>query len=457
LEKDSLGEKKVPIDVYYGIQTLRAVENFPISGIKEHPVFIEAYIILKKAAALTNMDAGVLKKEIGDAIIQAADEILEGKFHEQFVVDVFQAGAGTSFHMNVNEVLANRAIELLGGEKGDYGIVHPNDHVNMSQSTNDTFPTAMRIAALFLLKKFFPALDKLSEALYEKSVEFNEILKSGRTHLQDAVPVRLGQEFKAYGQVIKKATKSIENSCPLLLELGIGGTAAGTGINTPSGYRDKVVAYLRDLTGFEFRKGDDLRELMQSQFTFSELSGRLKNLALELIRIANDLRLLSSGPATGCKEINLPPRQPGSSIMPGKVNPVMAEVLNMAAFQVAGNDLTISMAVQAGQFELNVMMPVIIFNVIQSIEILNNVLREFTDKCIRGITANREQCEYYAYKSDGIATILNPIIGYEKAAEIVKESDKTGKTITELIIEKGILSQEELNKILDINNITDIE
>jgi len=456
-EKDSLGEMNVPRNVYFGIQTARAVENFPISRLKPHPEFIKAYGILKKAAALTNMEAGILDPKTGEAIIKAAEEIINGEFLEYFVVDVFQAGAGTSFHMNVNEVIANRAAELLGGEKGDYKIVHPNDHVNMSQSTNDTFPTAMRIALLFMLRNFIPVLDILKQAFYMKAEEFDGIIKSGRTHLQDAVPIRPGQEFKAYGQVIKRAGENISGSFSQLLELGIGGTAAGTGINTLTGYRDTIITHLKKLTGFEFKKTEDLRELMQSDFAFSDISSRLKNLALELIRIANDLRLLSSGPSTGCHEINLPPVQLGSSIMPGKVNPVMAEVLNMVCFQVVGNDSAISMAVQAGQLELNVMMPVIVFNLIQSIEILRNVISVFTEKCVQDITANRESCEKYAFSSDGFATILNTVIGYEKVSEIAKESVQTKKSIPELIIEKGILSKEKLDEIMDIYNITETD
>lgn len=448
-EKDTLGEKDVPLDAYYGIQTVRAIENFPISGIYPHPQFIKATAMIKRAAAEANMATGNLDHAIGEVIVSAAHEVIDGKWHDQFLVDVFQAGAGTSHNMNANEVIANRSIELLGGKKGNYRMVHPNDHVNMSQSTNDVFPTAMRIASLFLLQELFSALGGLSSALFRKSEEFDVVIKSSRTHLQDAVPIRLGQEFASYGLTIEKGAVRIKKAMESLKELGIGATAAGTGINTHPLYREKVIKLLQDITDMELRLSGNMVESTQSMADFVEVSGALKTLAVELIRIANDLRLMSSGPRTGFSEISLPPVQPGSSIMPGKINPVMAEVLNMVAFQVIGNDLTISTAAQAGQLELNVMMPVINFNLLQSIEILKNVLKSFTERCIKGITANLERCKELAERSIGLATVLNPYIGYEAAAKVANEALLSGDTIRNVVLKRGILSREEVEKILD--------
>ncbi len=448
-EKDTLGEKDVPMDAYYGIQTVRAKENFPISGIAPHSNFIKATAMIKRAAAEANMAIGRLAHKAGGAIINAAQEVIDGKFHDQFIVDVFQAGAGTSHNMNANEVIANRAIELLEGEKGDYSLIHPNDHVNMSQSTNDVFPTAMRIASLFLLQGLYAALDGLSTALSKKEEEFDEIVKSARTHLQDAVPIRLGQEFGSYSLTIKKTVNRIRNTEAHLKELGIGGTAAGTGINTPPLYREKVIESLQKITGIELVPSTNMVEAMNSMADFVELSGYLRALAVELIRIANDLRLMSSGPRTGLSEISLPAVQPGSSIMPGKINPVMAEVLNMVAFQVIGNDLTISIAAQGGQLELNVMMPVINFNLLQSIEILENTLKVFTNKCVEGIKADRERCKEFAEKSVGLATVLNPYIGYEAAAKVAKDALISGEKIMDAALKKGLLSREDADKIID--------
>lgn len=448
-EKDTLGEKDVPLDAYYGIQTVRAIENFPISSIYPHPQFIKATAMIKRAAAEANMATGNLDHKIGEAIVNAAQEVIDGKWHDQFVVDVFQAGAGTSHNMNANEVIANRAIELLGGKKGNYRLVHPNDHVNMSQSTNDVFPTAMRIATLFLLQELFSVLDGLSEDLFRKSEEFDMVIKSSRTHLQDAVPIRLGQEFASYSLTIEKGAVRIKKAMEALKELGIGATAAGTGINTHPLYREKVIKFLQDITDMELKLSGNMVESTQSMADFVEVSGALKILAVELIRIANDLRLMSSGPRTGFSEVTLPAVQPGSSIMPGKINPVMAEVLNMVAFQVVGNDLTISIAAQAGQLELNVMMPVINFNLLQSIEILKNVLKSFTEKCIKGITANLERCKELAERSIGLATVLNPYIGYEAAAKVANEALLSGDTIRDVVLKRGILTREEVEKILD--------
>ena len=454
-EKDSIGTLEVPADAYYGVQTARAVANFPISGLMPHPEFIRATAMVKWAAAAANLACGKLAPEIGKAIQQAAQEVIDGRWHEQFVVDVFQAGAGTSHNMNANEVIANRAIERLGGVRGDYARVHPNDHVNMSQSTNDVFPTAMRVASLLMLTPLLAAMDRLAAALAEKGQAFDGILKSGRTHLQDAVPIRLGQEFSGYARAIERARDRIAASRAALCELGLGGSAVGTGINTHSQYQKKVVAALAKYTGLPLVPSPNLFERMQSMADFVALSGGLRELAVELIRIANDLRLLSSGPRTGFAEITLPPVQPGSSIMPGKVNPVMAEVTNMVAFHVIGNDLTVALAAQAGQMELNVMMPVINFNLLQSIHILTHNLALFTDRCVKGITADRARCLAYAEATVGLATILNSAIGYEAAAVVAKESATTGRPVRALIIEKNLLSPDDVDRLLDPILITE--
>ena len=453
-EHDSLGDKDVPVNAYYGIQTLRALENFPISGIMQYSEFIIATALIKKAAALTNMEVGKLDKRRGQAISKAAGEIIEGRLHDQFVVDVFQAGAGTSHNMNANEVIANRAIEILCGAKGDYSVIHPNDHVNMSQSTNDVFPSAMRIAAVFAVDKLVDVLKGLSKAFYSKGREFDKVIKSGRTHLQDAVPIRLGQEFEAYGVIMDNVTIAIRHARERVLLIGIGGSAVGTGVNTHPHYQKKIMSYLRKLTGIKFICSENLIASMQSMGDFAQLSGVMRLLAVELIKIANDLRLMSSGPMTGLAEIRLPAVQPGSSIMPGKVNPVMAEVLNMTAFQVIGNDTAITLAAQAGQLELNVMMPVINYNLQQSIHLLTNVIKVFTDKCVKGIEADRDRCREFAEKSPGLATILNQVIGYEAAARIAKEALASGRTVRELVVEMGILSQKDADKALDPYRMT---
>ncbi|OGW42803.1 MAG: aspartate ammonia-lyase [Nitrospirae bacterium RBG_16_43_11] len=454
IERDTLGEQKVPVNAYYGIQTVRAVENFPISGTKQYTEFIHATALIKKAAALTNMDVGKLDRRRGNAITKSAGEIIEGKLHDQFVVDVFQAGAGTSHNMNANEVIANRAIEMLGGKKGDYSIIHPNDHVNMSQSTNDVFPTAMRISAVFATDKLLEVLKGLSNALKSKGKAFDKVIKSGRTHLQDAVPIRLGQEFTAYAVIVDRVMKEIYMSRERLLILGIGGSAIGTGVNTHPLYQKKIIMHLRKLTGIKVAGSKNLIASMQSMGDFVCLSGNLRLLAVELIKIANDLRLLSSGPRTGLAEIRLPAVQPGSSIMPGKVNPVMAEVLNMVGFQVIGNDTTITLAAQAGQLELNVMMPVINYNLQQSIHLLTNVINVFTERCVKGIEANEDRCRELAERSPGLATILNQVIGYEAAARIAKEALASGKSVREIVVEKGGLSKEESSRILDPHKMT---
>jgi aspartate ammonia-lyase len=454
-EKDSLGSKEIPADVYYGIQTARAVENYPISGMRAHPTLIRALGMVKQAAAEANLELGLIDENQARAIIQAAQEVQQGKWDHAFVVDVFQAGAGVSFHMNSNEVIANRAIELLGGALGDYSVVHPNDHVNYGQSTNDVFPSGMRLATLLELEKLYPVLDALAAALEKKGKEFWEILKSGRTHMQDAVPMRLGQEFSAYAGAIRRATEGIRHSSELLRELGLGGSAVGTGINTHPDYRGKVTAILARISGQELNPVDDMRYAMQSNLAMAAVSSSLRNLALEVIRISNDLRLLASGPNTGLAEINLPALQPGSSIMPGKINPVIPELAAMVSFQVMGNDLAVAMAVQAGQLELNVMMPTMSYSVLQSITILTNMLRQLTEKCIVGITANEKRNTFYAQSTVSLATALNPYIGYAKAAEIAKESVATGRSIIEIAREKKLLTEKQIEEILDPKRMTE--
>ena len=455
-ERDSLGKMPVPDDAYYGIQTVRAVRNFPISGLRLHPALLEAMILIKKSAAHVNADLGRLDKKKAGAIIKTCDQILAGGLRDQFVVDIFQMGAGTSFHMNTNEVVANRAEEILGGKKGEYRLVHPNDHVNLGQSTNDTFPTAMRLAALSLVNNGLRhSLEGIGKSFRTKGKEFDGILKSGRTHLQDAAPVRLGQEFRAHAQAVNRSRKFLESVLPSLQELGIGGSAVGTGLNTSPGYQDGMVKLLASLTGFPLRKAGDLREAMQSMRPFTEVSAALRNLAVEMIRISNDLRLLASGPKTGLAEISLPPVAPGSSIMPGKVNPSMLEMINMVCFQVMGCDQAVCLAAQAGQMELNVMMPVIAFNLCFMIEILTNALRQLDELCIQGIRADRERCLDYARRSMGLATALNPFLGYEKAAEVAKQALETGRSLPEIILERGLLTEKELAEILDPTNMTE--
>jgi len=454
-EKDSIGTKEIPAQVYYGIQTARAVENYPISGVHAHPSLIRALGMIKEAAAEANLQLGLIDGKRARAIIQAAREVQQGEWNSQFVVDVFQAGAGVSFHMNSNEVIANRAVEILGGELGDYSIVHPNDHVNYGQSTNDVFPTGMRVATLLELEKLYPVLDSLAESLEGKGKEFHEILKSGRTHMQDAVPMRLGQEFAAYAVAVRRASDGIRRAADSLRELGLGGSAVGTGINTHPDYRKSAIAHLSRISGQKLTPADDMRYAMNSNLPMANVSAALRNLALEVIRIANDLRLLSSGPNTGFYEINLPALQPGSSIMPGKINPVMPELAAMVSFQVVGNDVAVAMAVQAGQLELNVMMPTMAYNVLQSITILTNMLRQFTEKCVSGITANASRCTQYAQSTVSLATALNPYIGYAKAAEIAKESVATGRSIIEIARDKKLLSEQEIAEILDPKRMTE--
>ncbi|HEY1264139.1 MAG TPA: aspartate ammonia-lyase [Terriglobales bacterium] len=454
-EKDSLGTKDIPANVYYGIQTARAVENYPISGMRAHPTLIRAFGMVKQAAAEANKSLGLLNRKQAGAIIQAAREVQDGKWNKEFVVDVFQAGAGVSFHMNSNEVIANRAVEILGGTLGDYSIVHPNDHVNYGQSTNDVFPTGMRLAALLELEKLYPVLDDLAAALEKKGKQFHNILKSGRTHMQDAVPMRLGQEFAAYAGALRRAKEGIRSASELLRELGLGGSAVGTGINTHPDYRAKAIKNLSRISGQKLIPVDDMRYAMESNLAMAGVSSALRNLALEVIRVSNDLRLLSSGPNTGFAEINLPALQPGSSIMPGKINPVIPELAAMVSFQVVGNDTAVALAVQAGQLELNVMMPTMAYSVLQSITIMTNMLRQFTKKCVSGITANRKRNEFYVQATVSLATALNPYIGYAKAAEIAKEAVASGRSIIEIAREKKLLSEKEIKQILDPVRMTE--
>jgi aspartate ammonia-lyase len=455
IEHDSLGERRIPIDAYYGVQTHRAVENFPISGLRPLPEYVDATVHIKRAAAIVNNKLGLLSSRKSRAIVRAADEILGGMFREWFVVDVYQAGAGTSHNMNVNEVLANRAIELLGGTRGNYRIVHPNDDVNMSQSTNDVCPTAIRIAALIKVKGLLGHLASLENVFKKKARAFDSVVKSGRTHLQDAVPVRLGQEFGAYAKNLAKHLTAIAGAADSSRELGIGGTAVGTGLNAHPRYRRMMTVQLSRQLRTKFQMAGDYFEAMQSLRPMVQLSGALRNLAQDLIRIANDIRLLASGPKTGLAELKLPPVQPGSSIMPGKVNPVMAEMLNMVCFQVIGCDLTILMAAQAGQLELNVMMPVVAFNLLHEIEILSNAIDVFERFCIRGIAADSARGRMFAESSMGIVTVLNPHIGYAKAAEIAKEYLLTGKPVRQILKERGIFTEIEIARIFDVRAMTE--
>ena len=447
-ERDFLGPLEVPADAYYGVQTQRAVGNFAISGLRAPRVFIRAGGEIKKAAALTHQDLGALEPNLAGAIVQAAEEVIAGRHDDQFVVDVFQAGAGTSHHMNLNEVIANRANETLGGTRGTYTPVHPNDHVNMGQSTNDVFPTAMRLAALMTLPDLVAEMRRLAAALADRAAQFEGVAKSGRTHLQDAVPVTLGREFAAYAEAVSRAAQHIEEQMTSLRELGLGGSATGSGLNTVEGYREQVVRRLGEQTGLDLRPAEDLFEAMQSMAPFVRVSGALRTAAVELGRIANDLRLLSSGPATGLGEIRLPAVQPGSSIMPGKVNPVIAECMNMICFQVMGNDACIAQAAGAGQMELNVMMPVINHNLLRSVEILTNGVRMLREKCIVGIEADAARCATYLHASLGLATVLNPVIGYHRAAEVAREAAETGRSIREVVLERGILSEEALDRLI---------
>lgn len=466
-EKDSLGNVYVPVEAYWGAQTQRAIHNFPISGLKPYPAFIWSMAMIKRAAAEVNHDLGLFNdKQVEDrtitgtqmaqVIMNAADEVIGGSWNSQFVVDPIQAGAGTSHNMNVNEVIANLANKALGFALDAPGKpVSPNDHVNMAQSTNDTIPTAIRLGCLWRLDELLETLDSLAAAFRAKSAEFDHVVKSGRTHLQDAVPVRLGQEFGAYARSIERNREKVAQSAEGLRRLGIGGTATGSGLNAHPEYHNRMVTVLSRLTGLTLYECDDLFEAMQSMGDAVHFSGALRSLAQDMTRIANDFRLLSSGPSTGLDEIRLPPVQPGSSIMPGKVNPVLAEMTNMAMFQVMGNDLTVMLAGQAGQLELNVMMPIIAYNLFQSMDIIINALNAFREKCLVGVKANEEKATGWLAKNAILVTALNPVIGYLKGAEVAKEAMATNRTVREVVVEKGYLSGEEVDRLLNVRSLTD--
>jgi aspartate ammonia-lyase len=455
IERDTLGELEVPSSALWGVQTERARRNFPISGLKPMPAFVEALVCVKKAAALVHKKTGRLEGRLADAIVAAADEVLAGEHREHFVVDPYQAGAGTSHNMNTNEVLANRANELLGGKRGAYEPLHPNDHVNMAQSTNDTIPTAIRLGVLTMLPTLLEAVSRLATALLDKGRAFDGIVKTGRTHLQDATPIRLGQVFAAFGHAVERSRAHIEMAADWLRDLGIGGSAVGTGLNVEPAYPALMIDRLREMTGLELRMGSDLVQLMQSMADPAAFSGVVRSYAVDLSRIASDLRLLSSGPRTGLAEIRLPPVQPGSSIMPGKVNPSIAEMVNQVCHQVFGNDTAIASAAEAGQLELNVMMPVIGHNLLFTMEILTKASGVLAERCVEGIEADVDQCAYWLERSPAIVTALAPRIGYAQAAELAKEAIVRSMTVRALVLEKGVLSGTELDAVLDLRAMTE--
>lgn len=455
VEKDSIGTKDVPENVYYGVQSLRAAENFHITGLNMHPEIINSLAYIKKAAAITNCEAGLLDKRRTQAIVQACDEILEGKFREDFIVDPIQGGAGTSLNMNANEVIANRAIEILGGKKGDYSVVNPNDHVNCGQSTNDVIPTAGKMTSLRLLKKLKKQLLRLHSALEQKADEFDSVIKMGRTQLQDAVPIRLGQEFKAYSVAILRDLNRMDKAMDEMRTLNMGGTAVGTGLNADESYLRRIVPNLSEISGMDLVQAYDLIDATQNLDSFVAVSGAVKACAVTLSKIANDLCLMSSGPRAGFGEINLPAKQNGSSIMPGKVNPVIPEVVNQVAFNAIGNDMTITMAAEAGQLELNAFEPIIFYCLFQSIDTIAYAVNTFVDNCVIGITANETRCRYFVENSVGIITAICPYVGYQKAAEIAKEAIKTGESVRKLIIETGLLTKEQMDEIMDPVQMTE--
>jgi fumarate hydratase, class II len=455
-EKDPLGALDVPNDALYGVQTLRAVQNFPISGLRPLPAFVDATVRIKRAAALTHRETGRLDARIADAIVKAADEVLAGRHRDQFVVDVYQAGAGTSHNMNVNEVLANRANEILGAKRGAYSPVHPNDHVNMAQSTNDVIPTAIRLACLTELPAFARVFENLATEFDRKAKEFDDVLKSGRTHLQDAMPIRLGQELEAYAGSVRRGLKRVVEAADYLRDLGIGGSAVGTGVNVEPEYPALMIRHLRESAAVELREGTDRIQLMQSMGDVAGFSAQIKVLALDISKIASDLRLMASGPRTGFDEIRLPAVQPGSSIMPGKVNPSIPEMVNQVCFQVLGNDACVGAAAEHGQLELNVMMPVIAYNVLQSMLILGNASRVLAERTVRGIEANEAQCEYWLERSAALATALAPQIGYARAAEISKQSVKENVLIRDLVKREKVLPDDEIDEVLDLRKMTEI-
>ena len=455
-ERDPLGTLEVPVEAYYGVQTLRAVRNFPISGLRPLEPFVIAHVWIKKAAALTHKTTRRLEARLADAIVAAADEVLAGALREHFVVDPYQAGAGTSHNMNVNEVLANRANELLGGRRGEYTPVHPNDHVNMAQSTNDTIPTNIRLSALARLAPLVAAFEGLRDALAAKGIAFDDIVKAGRTHLQDAMPIRLGQEFTAYAGTMDRGIRRVREAADYLRDLGIGGSAVGTGVTVEPEYPELVVQHLRDISGLELRVGEDRIQLMQSMGDIAAFSASLRILAIDLSKIASDLRLMVMGPRTGIDELVLPAVQPGSSIMPGKINPSIPEMVNQVCFQVMGCDTTVSIASEHGQLELNVMMPVIAHNLLLSMQILTNAVTVMTERCVNGLQAHRDMCEYWVERSAALATALAPQIGYAAAADLSKRSVKEGVLIRELVKREAILPPDEVDAVLDLRRMTEI-
>jgi fumarate hydratase class II len=456
VEKDPLGPLDVPADAMYGVQTLRAKQNFPISGLLPLEPFVTAQVWIKKAAALTHKETGRLDAKRADAIVQAADEVLAGQHRDQFIVDPYQAGAGTSHNMNANEVLANRANEILGGNRGEYAPVHPNDHVNMAQSTNDTIPTNIRLACLSQIDGLTHAFENLHGALLAKGREFDGIVKAGRTHLQDAMPIRLGQEFTAYAGSISRGLRRVVQAADYLKDLGIGGSAVGTGVTVEKEYPALMIKYLRQISGLDLRVGEDRIQLMQSMGDVAGFSAALRVLAIDLSKIASDLRLMVMGPRTGIDEITLPAVQPGSSIMPGKINPSIPEMVNQVCFQVMGLDTTVAIASEHGQLELNVMMPVIAFNVLLSMRILTNATNVLADKCVKGIQANRDMCAYWVERSAALATALAPQIGYAAAADISKRSVKEGILIRDLVKREKVLPDAEIDDVLDLKKMTEI-
>lgn len=455
VEKDSIGMKDVPGNVYYGVQSMRAAENFHITGLNIHPEIINSLAYIKKAAAITNLEIGLLDRKTAEAIIQACDEILAGQFRKDFIVDPIQGGAGTSLNMNANEVIANRAIELLGGQKGDYSIVNPNDHVNCGQSTNDVIPSAGKMTSLKLLKKLKIELLRLHQAFCEKADEFDHVLKMGRTQMQDAVPIRLGQEFKAYSTAIMRDLRRMDKAMEEMCTLNMGGTAIGTGINADVNYLKRIVPNLAKVSNMELVQAADLIDATQNLDSFVAVSGAVKACAVTLSKIANDLRLMSSGPRTGFHEIDLPAKQNGSSIMPGKVNPVIPEVVNQVAFNIIGNDVTITMAVEAGQLELNAFEPIIFYCMFQSIDTLAYAVQTFVDNCVSGITANEARCRFLVDNSIGIITAICPHVGYQKAADIAKKAMLSGKPVRTLILQEKLIGEEELDHILDPVQMTE--
>lgn len=453
-EHDFLGELEVPDDVYYGVQTLRAMENFRITGQKVDPDFIQAMAKVKKASALANMSTGRMPEEVGKLLVAAADEIIDGKMLDQFPVDPIQGGAGTSFNMNMNEVLCNRALEMSGKEKGRYDIISPNNHGNMAQSTNDTFPTAIKVCLSYKGKKLITALDRLATELEKKADEYGDIIKMGRTHLQDAVPITLGQEMGSYASSIRRGIRRIEHAIAEIHVMNMGGTAVGTGLNAEPEYIKNVSKTLSEVTGETYRTADNMIDATNNTDGFADVSSAMKNTALVLIKMANDFRMMASGPRCGYNELKLPMRQPGSSIMPGKVNPVIAEVLNQTCYQVIGNDLAVSFGVENGQFELNVMEPVMAFNMFNSMKYLTNAVDGFVDKLLLKLQPNTEQCQAWVDKSVGIVTALLPHVGYENSAMLAKEAYNSGRPIREVILEKGLLTQEKLDIILSPRAMT---